>query len=41
MAVRGRDEGRSVETLGRQIDCLFGVTRLTPSAVAFRPEVAA
>jgi acetolactate synthase regulatory subunit len=41
MAVRGRDEGRNIETLGRQIDRLFGVTRLTPSAVAFRPEVAA
>ncbi|MDP3802706.1 ACT domain-containing protein [Brevundimonas sp.] len=41
MAVRGRDEGRSVETLGRQIDRLFGVTRLTPSAAVFHPEVAA
>ena len=41
MAVRGRDEGRSIETLGRQIDRLFGVTRLTAPAAAFRREVAA
>jgi acetolactate synthase-1/3 small subunit len=40
MAVRGRDAGRSAETLGRHIDKLFGVTRLPPAA-AFHPEVAA
>ena len=41
MAVRGRDEGRSVETLGRQIDRLFGVTRLSATAAAFHPGAAA
>ena len=41
MAVRGRDDGRSVETLGRQIDRLFGVTRLSSTTAAFHPEVAA
>ncbi|HYC98176.1 ACT domain-containing protein [Brevundimonas sp.] len=40
MAVRGRDEGRSIETLGCQIDRLFGVTRLS-SPAAFHREVAA
>ena len=30
MAVRGRDAGRCTETLGRQIDKLFGVTRSAP-----------
>lgn len=28
MAVRGRDDARNVENLGRQIDRLFGVTRV-------------
>ena len=32
MAVRGRDAARCTETLGRQIDKLFGVTRSAPSA---------
>lgn len=41
MAVRGRDDGRSIDTLGRQIDRLFGVTRLSSPAAAFHPEVAA
>jgi acetolactate synthase-1/3 small subunit len=42
LAVRGRDDGRCPHTLGRQIDKLFGVTRITaPSAAAFHPEVAA
>ncbi len=31
MAVRGRDIARCPETLGRQIDKLFGVTRFAPS----------
>ncbi|WP_439477908.1 ACT domain-containing protein [Brevundimonas sp.] len=30
MAVRGRDAARCTETLGRQIDKLFGVTRYAP-----------
>ena len=30
MAVRGRDAARCTETLGRQIDKLFGVTRSAP-----------
>ena len=30
MAVRGRDAARCTETLGRQIDKLFGVTRTAP-----------
>lgn len=34
LAVRGRDDSRSVETLGRQIDRLFGVTRLSQPAAA-------
>jgi acetolactate synthase II small subunit len=38
MAVRGRDDARNVETLGRQIDRLFGVARVTD---AFSGEVAA
>jgi acetolactate synthase-1/3 small subunit len=33
MAVRGRDGHRSVDVLGRQIDRLFGMSR-----VAFQPE---
>jgi acetolactate synthase II small subunit len=44
MAVRGRDAARSVESLGRQIDRLFGVARApgqTGQAAAFHPEVAA
>ena len=42
LAVRGRDDGRCPHTLGRQIDKLFGVTRITPSsAAAFHSEVAA
>jgi acetolactate synthase-1/3 small subunit len=42
LAVRGRDAARCSQTLGRQIDKLFGVTRVAaqPSA-AFHPEVAA
>lgn len=35
LAVRGRDDGRCVDSLGRQIDKLFGMDR-----VAFQPEVA-
>jgi acetolactate synthase-1/3 small subunit len=30
IAVRGRDSARCTETLGRQIDKLFGVTRTAP-----------
>lgn len=41
MAVRGRDAARCTRTLGRQIDKLFGVTRVSASASAFHPEVAA
>lgn len=45
MAVRGRDAARSVESLGRQIDRLFGVARISgqisAQAAAFHPEVAA
>ncbi|KQW80841.1 ACT domain-containing protein [Brevundimonas sp. Root1279] len=36
MAVRGRDDGRSVDTLGRQIDRLFGMSRVAD----FQPEQA-
>ena len=35
MAVRGRDTARCTQTLGRQIDKLFGVTRM---AAPFVPE---
>ena len=40
MAVRGRDAARCTQTLGRQIDKLFGVTRMpVPShSAAFVPE---
>lgn len=41
LAVRGRDAARCTQTLGRQIDKLFGVTRVSASAAAFHPEVAA
>jgi acetolactate synthase-1/3 small subunit len=45
LAVRGRDAARCTQTLGRQIDKLFGVTRVSASAPnmsqAFHPEVAA
>ena len=41
LAVRGRDAARCTRTLGRQIDKLFGVTRIAAPAAAFHPEVAA
>lgn len=41
LAVRGRDAARCTQTLGRQIDKLFGVTRVNASASNFHPEVAA
>jgi acetolactate synthase-1/3 small subunit len=41
LAVRGRDDARCTRTLGRQIDKLFGVTRVNGSTAAFHPEVAA
>jgi acetolactate synthase regulatory subunit len=41
LAVRGRDAARCTQTLGRQIDKLFGVTRVAGSAPTFHPEVAA
>jgi acetolactate synthase regulatory subunit len=41
MTVRGRDASRCSETLGRQIDKLFGVTRVAVPAAVFHPEVAA
>ncbi|MEH6698071.1 MAG: ACT domain-containing protein [Brevundimonas sp.] len=41
LAVRGRDAARCPHTLGRQIDRLFGVTRIAAPAAAFHPEVAA
>ena len=36
MAVRGRDAARCTQTLGRQIDKLFGVTRMSASFVTER-----
>ena len=36
MAVRGRDAARCTQTLGRQIDKLFGVTRMSASFVPER-----
>lgn len=45
LAVRGRDAARCTQTLGRQIDKLFGVTRVATrqsgQSAAFHPEVAA
>ena len=43
MQVRGRDAGRCTENLGRQIDKLFGATRVgfTPAPFAYRDSVAA
>lgn len=42
--VRGRDAGRCVDTLGRQIDRLIGVSRFERAAcpvAQFQPEAAA
>jgi len=43
LQVRGRDDGRSTENLGRQIDKLVGATRVgfAPSAYACQGSVAA
>lgn len=45
MQVRGRDAGRCMDNLGRQIDKLFGATRVSCPMVDFAPvariEVAA
>lgn len=45
LAVRGRDAARCARTLGRQIDRLFGVTRVAArqsgQSAVFHPEVAA
>lgn len=43
LQVRGRDEGRCTENLGRQIDKLIGATRVgyAPAAYAYRDSVAA
>ena len=43
LQVRGRDEGRCTENLGRQIDKLIGATRVgfAPAAYAFQDSVAA
>ncbi|WP_417230677.1 ACT domain-containing protein [Brevundimonas sp.] len=43
LQVRGRDSGRCVEILGRQIDRLIGATRMvsTCAAQAYQTEVAA
>lgn len=43
MQVRGRDSGRSVEILGRQIDRMIGATRVASACPvqAFQTEVAA
>jgi len=39
LTVRGRDDSRCVDTLGRQIDRLYGVSRTAP-VVAFQSEAA-
>ncbi len=42
MQVRGRDAGRCMENLGRQIDKLIGATRVSCQVASFSPtEVAA
>lgn len=41
MKVRGRDAGRCIENLGRQIDKLVGATRVTFAVAAFQTEAAA
>lgn len=33
LAIRGRDAGRCVDNLGRQIDRLFGCARIVPAAI--------
>jgi acetolactate synthase regulatory subunit len=35
--VRGRDDARCTETLGRHIDKLFGVRRIAPIGVSVHP----
>ena len=39
LTVRGRDDSRCVDTLGRQIDRLYGVSRTSPVA-AYQSEAA-
>ncbi len=43
LQVRGRDEGRCTENLGRQIDKLIGATRIAyaPAPFAYQDSVAA
>ena len=43
LQVRGRDEGRCTENLGRQIDKLIGATRVgfSPAPYAYQDSVAA
>ncbi|WP_339930004.1 ACT domain-containing protein [uncultured Brevundimonas sp.] len=43
LQVRGRDSGRCIEILGRQIDRMIGATRMASSCAvqAFQTEVAA
>ncbi|CAL1692816.1 hypothetical protein MMB232_02998 [Brevundimonas subvibrioides] len=43
LQVRGRDDGRCTENLGRQIDKLIGATRVgfAPASYAYRDSVAA
>jgi len=38
LTIRGRDAARSIDTLGRQIDCLIGVARI--QAQTFQSEAA-
>lgn len=41
MAVRGRDDGRCIDVLGRQIDRMIGARRVTQAAAAVHVEEAA
>ena len=41
LKIRGRDEGRCTENLGRQIDKLVGATRVTFTVAAFQTGAAA
>jgi acetolactate synthase regulatory subunit len=40
VGVRGRDAGRSVQVLGRQIDRLIGARRVAPASSVHTDEVA-
>jgi acetolactate synthase regulatory subunit len=41
MRIRGRDDARCTENLGRQIDRLYGCTRIGSGIAAFPSEAAA